>query len=94
MILQVVLTALLARRKNQMVSHQDSQADGDNNTAAKGRALISNVGTTFILGVILGLSRDNGKENGNYHSGFRVYGIGTPDQRKPLLRALMLGSLI
>ena len=25
---------------------------------------------------ILGLYRDNGKENGNYHLEFRVYGLG------------------
>ena len=28
------------------------------------------------IGVILGLCRDNGKENGNYCLGFRVEGLG------------------
>ena len=27
------------------------------------------------IGVILGLYRDNGKENGNYYPGFRVLGL-------------------
>ena len=27
------------------------------------------------IGVILGLYRDNGKENGNYYLGFRVWGL-------------------
>ena len=28
------------------------------------------------IGVILGLYRNNGKENRNYYLGFRVYGLG------------------
>ena len=34
-------------------------------------------GLGFGSGYILGLYRDNGKENGNYCLGFRVYGSGS-----------------
>ena len=31
-----------------------------------------NHGSTSYIGIILGLYRDNGKENGNYYNGFRL----------------------
>ena len=34
--------------------------------------------TIVLVRVILGLYRDNGKENGNYYLGFRVLGYSRP----------------
>ena len=45
-------------------------------------------------GVILGLYRDNGKENGFYYLGFRVYGLEFPKIRGTILGVPVIRTIV
>ena len=52
---------------------QDFRAQGSKPNVIKGRYIYMDYKD------IKGLYRDNGKENGSYYSGLRVWGLGTRD---------------